>query len=486
MTNTSSLALTARLAAACVLALTLHMPNARAAAPSEAGEPAAMTTKDIEDIAAQGYIYGLPLVMHYAITYAYAVDRDSGQYKAPFNAIRNGTRVFTYKDTAVITPNSDTPYSFACLDLRAEPMVLSVPRVPEGRYFSVQLIDANTFNFGYIGSRTTGNGGGSFLVAGPDWQGTPPQGMRVFHASTQFAMAMYRTQLFNPADMKNVTNIQAGYLVRPLSAFLGKTPPPSLPLPRFPRIGERYLTPEFFDHLAFALQFAPAGPEEKDIRARLERLGVRAGKPFRLDALPQNEQAAILRGMRKGEAQLDAIINRPGVRVNGWKIGSPFGDRAFFNGNWLLRAIGAKAGIYGNDAAEAVYPMTRTLADGTPIDGSRHNYKITIPAGGYPPVRAFWSITMYDGVSQLLIKNPINRYLINDSMLPGMRKNPDGSLTILIQRRSPGAALESNWLPAPNGPAYLVMRLYWPRTEQPSVLPLGKGTWQPPMIELND
>ena len=480
MTNYSRLFRALRLAAVCILALTLQLTGAQAATPAGA------TTEDIEDIAAQGYIYGLPLVMHYAITYAYAIDRNSGQYKAPFNAIHNESQVFTYKDTAVITPNSDTPYSFACLDLRAEPVVLSVPRVPGKRYFSVQLIDANTFNFGYIGSRTTGNSGGSFIVAGPGWKGTPPKGMRVFHASTQFAMAMYRTQLFAPGDMKNVKNIQAGYRVQPLSAFLGKTPPPALPLPAFPPMEASSLTPEFFGSLAFALQFAPEGPEEKAIRTRLERLGVRAGQPFRFDALPQKDQAALLRGMQKGAAQIKAALSRPGVGVNGWKMGSPFGDRAFFNGNWLQRAMGAQAGIYGNDAAEAVYPMARTLADGTPLDGSRHNYKITIPAGHYPPVRAFWSVTMYDGVSQLLIENPINRYLINNSMLPGMRKNADGSLTIFIQRRSPGNTLESNWLPAPNGPIYLVMRLYWPRTEQPSVLPLGKGTWQPPTIELND
>lgn len=118
----------------------------------------------VENIAAQGYVYGLPIVMHYDITYQYSVDTASPQYKAPFNQLRNGARVFTYKDTVVITPNSDTPYSFACLDLRAEPLVISVPPVTDGRYFSVQLVDANTYNFGYIGSRTTGNSGGSYMV----------------------------------------------------------------------------------------------------------------------------------------------------------------------------------------------------------------------------------------------------------------------------------------------------------------------------------
>jgi hypothetical protein len=108
---------------------------------------------------------------------------------------------------------------------------------------------------------------------------------------------------------------------------------------------------------------------------------------------------------------------------------------------------------------------------------------LTFAKGQYPPVNAFWSITMYDGKTQLLIKNPIERYLISSPMLPDMKKNPDGSLTIYIQKDSPGKAKKSNWLPAPGGPIYLVMRLYWPKTEPPSVLPPGEGTWQPPPLK---
>ena len=343
----------------------------------------------VENIAAQGYVYGLPIVMHYDITYQYSVDTASPQYKAPFNQLRNGARVFTYKDTVVITPNSDTPYSFACLDLRAEPLVISVPPVTDGRYFSVQLVDANTYNFGYIGSRTTGNSGGSYMVVSPEWQGTPPAGMRVFRSSTQYALALFRTQLFNPADIDNVLNFQKGYAVQTLSAHLGQTPPPALAMPPFPNIGQKFMKPEFFDYLAFALQFAPAAPEESAIRAQLASIGVVAGQHFDFAALPKDRQAALLSGMKKGAAMVDASINGPGIRVNGWKMSSPFGNRDFFNGNWLLRAGGAKAGIYGNDAEEAVYPMIRTLANGDPLDGSKHKYRITIPAGQYPPARAF-------------------------------------------------------------------------------------------------
>jgi hypothetical protein len=147
-----------------------------------------------------------------------------------------------------------------------------------------------------------------------------------------------------------------------------------------------------------------------------------------------------------------------------------------------MRAAAAKGGIYGNDAVEATYPLTRTDAAGEELEGSRHNYTITFPAGQLPPVNAFWSVTMYDGKSQLLIKNPINRYLINSPMLPVMKKNADGSLTLYIQKDSPGTAREANWLPAPNDTIYLVMRLYWPKETPPSVLPAGEGTWKLPAV----
>src|SRR5256885_3181465 len=177
--------------------------------------------REAKAIAEEGFIYGLPIVMNYAVMYEYAVDKNSGQFKAPFNQIKNEARVYTYKDTAVITPNSDTPYSIAWLDLRAEPIVLSVPAVEKDRYYSVMLCDGNTFNYGYIGSRATGIDAGDYLVVGPDWQGATPPGIKkVFRSTTQFSIAAYRTQLFNPADMPNVEKIQAGYKVQPLSNYL--------------------------------------------------------------------------------------------------------------------------------------------------------------------------------------------------------------------------------------------------------------------------
>jgi hypothetical protein len=412
------------------------------------------------------------------------VDRDSGQFKAPFNQINNEARVFTYKDTAIITPNSDTPYSILWLDLRAEPIVLSVPAVEKKRYYSVMLCDGNTFNYGYIGSRASGSEAGDYLVVGPDWKGATPAGIKkVFRSSTQFSAVPYRTQLFNAEDMPNVVKVQAGYKVQPLSAYLHQPAPPASPAIDFPKINKELVKTGFFDYLDFALQFAPAGPEEKEIRAKLARIGIGAGKKFAFKDLPPEQQAAVGLGMKDGEEKVVAAIANTGKNINGWRVGGlAGGDRADFHGDWLNRAAVAQAGIYANDPVEAMYPLTRTDSTGQPLDGSKHNYTLTFAAGEFPPVNAFWSVTMYDGKTQLLIENPINRYLINSPMLPGMKKNDDGSLTLYIQKDSPGADKESNWLPAPNGPIYLVMRLYWPRTEPPSILPPGEGTWKPPGI----
>jgi hypothetical protein len=444
---------------------------------------AAPSIAETKAIAEEGFIYGLPIVMNYAVMYAYAVDRNSGQFKAPFNQINNEARVFTYKDTAIVTPNSDTPYSILFMDLRAEPIVLSVPTVEKARYFSVMLCDGNTFNYGYIGSRATGNEAGDYLVVGPDWTGETPAGIKkVFRSSTQFSLAAYRTQLFNPADMPNVVKIQAGYKVQPLSAYLKQPAPPAAPAVDFPKIDKEMVKTNFFEYLDFALQFAPPGPEEKEIRAKLARIGVGAGKRFNFKDLSLEHKAEVVLGMKDGDAKVDEYLVDAPKNINGWKVGSLFGDRAFYQGNWLKRAAAAKGGIYGNDAVEAMYPMTKTLANGEALDGSRHDYTLTFARDQFPPVKAFWSVTMYDGKSQLLIENPINRYLINSPMLPRMKKNPDGSLTLYIQKDSPGKAKESNWLPAPNDTIYLVMRLYWPKDTPPSILPPGHASWKPPVI----
>jgi hypothetical protein len=442
-----------------------------------------LTPAETKAIAEEAFIYGLPLVMNYAVMYEFAVDAKGSQFKAPFNQLASMHRVATYEDTAVVTPNSDTPYTTLWMDLRAEPMVISVPAVPKERYYTVQLIDGNTYNFGYIGSRATGSDSGDYLVVGPDWKGETPAGIKkVFSSTTPFAFAAIRTQLFNPEDMPNVEKVQAGYKAQPLSAFLKQSAPPAAPKIDFLPASSEGVKENFFGYLAFALQFIPPSPEDKEVRAKLARLGIEPGKTFAFKSLSPEQKGAVVEGMKAGEGKVEKFLATGLKNVNGWSIGSFFGDRAFYKGDWLMRAGAAKGGIYGNDTIEATYPITRVDATGETLDGSKHNYTLTFPAGQYPPVNAFWSVTMYDGKSQLLIKNPINRYLLNSPMLPNMKKNADGSLTLYIQKDSPGADKKANWLPAPNDTIYLVMRLYWPKTQPPSILPAGEGTWKPPGI----
>jgi hypothetical protein len=434
-------------------------------------------------IAEEAFIYGLPLVTNYAVMQEYVVDKNSGQYKGPFNSIANEARVFTHKDTAVVTPNSDTPYSMLWLDLRTEPMVISVPAVEKKRYYSVQLTDGNTYNYGYIGSRATGSGAGNYLVVGPGWTGATPPGInKVFHSTTPFSLVIFRTQLFNPADMPNVVKVQAGYKAQPLSSFLKHPAPSAAPAIKFVPANTAGIKDNFYAYLDAALQYIPETPEDKAVRARMASIGIGPGKTFDFKDLSLEHKAAVLLGMKAGDDKVKQYLASGLKDINSWKIGSLFGDSAFYNGDWLKRAAAAVGGIYGNDAVEAMYPMTRDDASGQPLDGSKHNYTLTFAAGQLPPVNAFWSVTMYDGKTQFLIKNPINRYLINSPMLSKMKKNKDGSLTLYIQYASPGKDKESNWLPAPNGPIYLVMRLYWPKETPPSILPAGHGTWQPPAL----
>ena len=444
------------------------------------GSAQAAPVGSLEQVAEEAFIYGFPMVMNYGTLYEYFVDKSSPQYKCPFNQIYNTARVFTPKDTAIVTPNSDTPYSFVGADLRAEPIVLSVPEVEKGRYYSVQMIDMYTFNYGYIGSRTTGNGAGAYMIAGPNWKGeTPPGIKKVFRCETDFSLVGYRTQLFGPADLDNVKKVQAGYKVQTLSAFLNQAPPPAAPEIAWPKIDKQMAAADPFAYLSFVLQFCPpTGPAavDKPLRARFATIGIEAGKPFPGDKLTAEQKMELESGIKRGMEKIKQRVEAVGKDVNGWRVAQLALSRADEKGDWTLRAAVAMAGIYANDAVEALYPMLATDSEGNKPDCSKNRYTLTFPAGQLPPANAFWSITMYDGKTQLLIDNPLNRYLINAPMLPDLQKNADGSLTVYIQKDSPGKDKESNWLPAPDGPVYLVMRLYWPKTEA------LEGAWQPPAV----
>jgi hypothetical protein len=384
--------------------------------------------------------------------------------------------VSTPADTAIQTPNSDTPYSFLGADLRVEPLVLTVPPIDDGRYFSLQFIDAYTYNFAYVGTRTTGNGGGTFLLAGPGWKGDKPTGVNdVIRSDTDLVFVLYRTQLFSPEDLPNVTKIQAGYQAQPLSAFLNQPAPPSAPpvdwiKPLTPE--EQKTSPKFFEILNTALQFTPTLPSEKELRDRFATLGIAANGDFNADELTPEIRAAVEAGMADAWAEF-GTFKKDKIDTGQVTSGQVFGTRDQLGGNYLYRMAGAVLGIYGNSSTEAMYPVLSTDSDGAPLSGA-DNYTLTFAPGQLPPVNAFWSVTMYKLPESLLVDNPIDRYLINSPMLPNLITNPDGGLTLYIQNNSPGPDTEPNWLPAPPGPFTLYMRLYSPKPEA------LEGTWQAP------
>ncbi len=422
-----------------------------------------LAPSDARAFAKEAYIYGFPMVDNYRVMFGFSIYEKSPEFKAPLNQLKNESNVATPEDKTVQTPNSDTPYSLAWLDLRAEPIVLTVPPIDPKRYFSVQLIDAYTFNFGYLGSRATGNEGGSYLLAGPGWAGEKPVGVKaIIRAETEVVFAIYRTQLFDPEDLGNVKAVQAGYKVEPLSKFLGQAAPAAAPQVQFiPPLKpeEQRVSPAFFDVLAVMLQFCPVHPSEKQLRSRFTRLGIVPGKPFTTDEHSSELRDAIVQGMADGQKEIDAR------RAATTSSADMFGTREQLKNDYVARATAAQMGIYGNTKEEALYPVYQKDADGQPLDAAKHTYVIRFSADRMPPVNAFWSVTMYDAPAQLLVANPINRYLINSPMLPQLKLDADGGLTLYIQHDSPGAEKESNWLPAPNGPFFMAMRLYWPKPE---------------------
>jgi hypothetical protein len=433
-------------------------------------------------IAKEAYIYGFPLVDSYRVQYSYFVDRHSPEFKAPWNILSNTARVFTPDDKAIQTPNSDTPYSTVGADLRAEPLVFAVPAIERGRYYSLQFIDMYTFNFAYVGSRATGNDAASYLLAGPNWRGEKPKGIKsVIHSETEFALVLYRTQLFDPGDIANVKKIQAGYKVQTLSQYLGERAPAAAPPVDFPKpltVAEERTSPEFFDILNFVLQFCPTNPSEQSLMARFAKIGIGSGKTFAAAKASSGIQKALEEGMADawkafGEYKTTEIDTGKFTSADG------FGTRAFLNGNYMARMAAAVLGIYGNSKEEAIYPLYFVDSSMQKLSGS-HRYTLHFAAGRLPPVNAFWSLTLYDLPASLLYANTLNRYLINSPMLPELRQDADGGITVYVQHDAPGQHLEANWLPAPSGPFFLVMRLYWPKEEALN------GAWKAPPLQRVD
>lgn len=441
----------------------------------------ALTPGEARVIAKQAYIYGFPLVDHYRVQYTYFQDRQHPEFKAPWNTLHNNARIYTPDDKAFPSPNTDTPYSQLGADLRAEPLVLTMPAVEQGRYYSAQFVDAYTYNFGYVGSRTTGNGPGTFLLVGPDWKGAVPQGIdRVLRSETSFAFVFYRTQLQGADDLENVKKVQAGYKVQTLSAYLGQPAPAAPPAVDFrvPLSAEAERNSlDFFKQLNFVLGYCPTHPSEAELMSDFAKLGVGPGQTFNENEFTEDVREAIKAGVADAWKDFDAL----GQQVARGEVSTSLflGSRAFLGNNYLYRMRATVTGLYGNDREETLYPPFYLDTDGQKLDASKHSYQLRFAPGQLPPVNAFWSLTLYD-TQRFLVANPLNRYLINSPMLNNLKRDDDGGVTLYIQHQQPDPAHQANWLPAPDGPFYIAGRLYWPKPEALD------GRWQAPKVQRID
>ncbi|PQZ47197.1 hypothetical protein CQ052_19265 [Ochrobactrum sp. MYb15] len=432
----------------------------------------ALAADEMRAVAREAYIYTYPLVKNYLTMYQYALEPRGSQYKGPLNALISIARVYTPADTAIITPNSDTPYSFIVFDLRAEPVVVTMPQIEKNRYYSLQLIDLYTNNVDYPGTRLDGNDGGDFLITGPGWKGDVPKGIkRVIEMPTALAIGIVRTQLFSSDDLDKVKEIQASYKAQLLSAYAG-TPAPAAPLTvDWMPISDELMVTNYWQLAAFLLQFAPPYPGDEAQRENLAKLGIRERATWPgTDASP--DTVALMKEVVVATEK--EIRDEAGRLTDSSKI---FGTPEFMKGQYMTRAAAAQGGIYGNSVQEALYVIYAFDAQKALLDGKTGKYTLTFTQEALPPVDAFWSLTMYDRPKQLLVANPIDRYLINSAMLADLKKNDKGEIVLYLQHESPGVELESNWLPAPAEIFYVVMRLYLPKTEA------LEARWSPPPIE---
>jgi hypothetical protein len=437
-----------------------------------------LTEEDALMLGAEAYVFGYPLMlMDVTRQVSTAVPRVLGQ-RAPVNQFAHLRTFPDHTFTDVVSPSADMLYSSVWLDLKKEPVILSLPAVGR-RYYLMSMLDAWTNVFAAPGTRTTGNGKQDIAIVGPHWTGKLPAGVKEIKSPTSMVWVTGRTQTYSKNDNMAVHAIQDQYKVTPLSAW-GKTYAPPLSVPVEPGINTK--TPlkaqvarmdaaTFFGRLNALMQDNPPAAVDAPVMARFAAIGVAPGKSFDLKSMHPAVAKGLEQSIRAGQAQIVTNTKRPrGTKVNGWEL---FTNTGSYRSDYLARAIMALIGLGANLPEDAVFPRATVDADGQSLTGA-HRYVIRFPKGEQPPVNAFWSLTMYDA-KQAFVQNPIKRYAIGDR--DKLKLNPDGSLILYIQHDSPGRDKESNWLPAPKGPFNVFMRLYWPKKA------VVDGTWKIPPVE---
>lgn len=445
-------------------------------APSSAREP--LTEKEATALGIDAYVYGYPLVtMEITRRVMTNVAAPHGTH-APMGQL---VLMRKYPDASfkdVTAPNADTLYSPAWLDLSKEPYVLSLPDLGD-RYFLMPMLSGWTDVFEVPGKRTTGTKAQTYAITGPNWKGTLPDGVRQLKAPTNMVWILGRTYCTGtPEDYTAAHAIMDQYQLMPLSAY-GKPYTPTagrvdpaidMKTPVRDQV-HKMSAVEYFTLLAKLMKDNPPAEADAPMVAKMAAIGLVPGKDFDASKLP-----AAAAGQIPGLAQQKIMghFKGAGADINGWTFTTKAG---VYGTDYLQRALITAIGLGANRPQDAVYPTSQVDADGKPYDGA-NQYVMHFPKGQTPPAQGFWSITMYDG-NYFFVDNPLNKYTV--SARNDLKYNADGSLDLYIQNKSPGKDKEANWLPAPEGKFVLMMRLYWPREESPSII---DGTWKPPAVKV--
>ncbi len=415
-----------------------------------------ITTEEASAIAKEAYIFYYPLVYYYRTMYRQSIDESSATYSGGFGKwLHFGTS--SPADQDIPSPNNDSPYSYAWVDLRAEPWVLTMPQIEADRFYTSQWDDMWGFVLENAGSVFDGNDGVNVLLASPTWQGKTPDGIkRVVRGDSDFLGSLTRTQLKFTEDFPNVQAIQGEYKLQPLSAYLGEEAPPAAPaIDWLPWNEGLEKTEDFWVYANFLLQFTTLNPEDAPVQERAEKIGITAGKDWDPKSLDPAIRKAIAAGMKEAIDSLQkgtTHIDDPSLF---------FRTRKDLNKDYYNRALGTLVGAFGNWKSISVYYAVPKDNQGELFDGSKSNYELTFSADQTPPVKFFWSWTMYSLPNRWLVDNPIDRYSIG-SATPALKYADDGSLSLYFYKDSPGGDKESNWLPSPDGPFWLVLRTYGP------------------------
>lgn len=437
-----------------------------------------------EQILMDAYIYGYSLitteVTRVQMTNVPAVE----DLRFPMGQFLNVKRYPPADYRGVSAPNADTLYSIAWLDLEKEPIVFSHPDMGK-RFFMFPMYSLWMPVIESPGSRTTGPKAADFLITGPGWSGQAPRGMTEIKSPTRYLVIIGRTYADGTeADYKAVNELQAQYKLVPLSSF-GKSfsyqAPPVDPNPGFSMTDKPQSVilgmsaAEYFNRMTRLMgDAAPPAPQDGPMVERMARIGIIPGQPFEAAKLTPSVQEALKDLPRRALAQIAAHRVDMGAHVNGWVKTTGLGQ---YGTDYMKRAVVAAFGWPANLEKDAVYPFTEIDSTGRTLSGA-HTYTVTFPPGQLPPVNGFWSITMYE-IDQgwWFVPNPLNKFTV--SPRNDLKTNADGSTTLYFQNQSPGAGKENNWLPAPRGDFILMMRMYWPKEGDPSIL---NGSWAPPYV----